>query len=91
MDYSTELLEKIRNLAEKLTTISEISVLLDIDERELRDDISTYGSDARRAFLEGYAKTALKVRKRNLELSEAGSPAAEEEVRFYIRKMLDEI
>ena len=91
MDYSTELLEKIRDLAEKLTTISEISVLLDIDERELRDEISTYGSDARRAFLGGYAKTALEIRKRNLELSQAGSPAADEAVRSYLRKMLDEI
>ena len=74
-----------------MTPISEISVLLDIDECELQDAILTKGSDARKAFFEGYAKTALEIRKRNLELSQAGSPAADEAVRSYMRKMLDEL
>ena len=91
MDYSTGLLTKIQELASKLTTISEISVLLDIDERELRDDIGTYGTEVRKAFMSGYAKTALKVRERNLELAEAGSPAADEAIDKYLRKMLNDI
>lgn len=39
----------------------------------------------------GYAKTALKVRERNLELAEAGSPAADEAIEKYLRKMLNDI
>jgi len=64
---------------------------LDIDEMELRDDIATRGTEVRKAFYGGYAKTALKVRERNLELAEAGSPAADDAIRIYLREMLNDL
>lgn len=65
--------------------------MLDIDERELRDDVNTPDNPARRAFLKGYAVTALKLRKQNLELADAGSPAADEACRGYLKRMIRDI
>lgn len=65
--------------------------MLDIDEMELRQDVNTPGSPARRAFMKGYAKTALKLRKQNLELVDAGSPAADEACQGYLRRMIRDI
>lgn len=64
---------------------------MDIDERELRDDVNTPGHVARRAFMRGYAETALKLRKQNLELVDAGSPAADDACRGYLRRMIRDI
>ena len=91
MDYSSDLLIKIQDLSSHLTPLPEISALLDIDERELRDDVNTPGHDARRAFMRGYAETALKLRKQNLDLVDAGSPAADEACRGYLRRMIRDI
>ncbi len=74
-----------------MTPLPEISALLDIDEKELHDDVNTPGNPARRAFLKGYADTALKLRKQNLELVDAGSPAADEACRGYLRRMIRDI
>lgn len=54
---------------------------MDFDEKEFRDDINTPGNPARRAFMKGYSETALRLRKQNLELVDAGSPAADEACR----------
>ena len=91
MDYSSDLLTRIRDLSSLLTPLPEISALLDIDEKELHDDVNTPGNPARRAFLKGYAETALRLRKQNLELVDAGSPAADEACRGYLRRMIRDI
>ena len=91
MDYSSDLLTRIQDLSSLLTPPAEISALLDIDERELLDDLNTPGHPARRAFLKGYSETALRLRKQNLELADAGSPAADEACRGYMRRMIREI
>lgn len=91
MDYSTDLLKRISELAEQLTPAPEIAVLLDIDEVTFFDDIITTGHEARRAYLKGFAKTANEIRKRNLDLAAAGSPAADEALRSYLRRMMAEL
>lgn len=91
MDYSTETLTEIRNLANKLTPITEISVLLGLNEAFLRDDIATVGHPARQAFYEGMASQALEIRKRTLELAAAGSPSADESLKIYLKKMLNDL
>ena len=68
-----------------------MSALLDIEETELRDDVNTTGHPARRAFLKGYAETALRLRRQNLDLVDAGSPAADEACRGYLRRMIRDI
>ena len=91
MDYSNDLLNRIKDLSSQLTPPQEISALLDIDETVFRDDINTYGHPARRAFMQGYAETALRLRKQTLNLADAGSPAADEACRGYLRRMTRDI
>ena len=91
MDYSTDLLQQIKRLAAKLTPITEISVLLGLNEIELRDSVNTMGHPARQAFYEGMAETALKVRERDLQLAEAGSPSADEALKNYLRNMINDL
>ena len=91
MDYSTDSLMKIEELASQLTPITEIGALLDFDELAVHDDINTPGNPARKAFLRGYAITANKLRKNNLDLSYTGSPAADEACRGYLRKMMTDV
>lgn len=91
MDYSSDLLSKIQDLSSQLTPPAEISALLDIDETELRADLNTKGHPARKAFLKGYASTALHLRKQNLELVDAGSPSADEACMGYLKRMIRDI
>ena len=91
MDYSNDLLTRIRDLSSQLTPPQEISALLDIDERAFIDDLNTVGHPARRAFLVGSATTANKMRRSDMELAEAGSPAAEEACRDYLRRMMRDV
>lgn len=91
MDYSNDLLDSIKDLSSNLTPPAEISALLDIDEKQFVDDLNTPGNPARRSFLKGYAETALKLRKQNLELVDAGSPAADEACRGYLKRMVRDI
>jgi hypothetical protein len=64
---------------------------LDFNEKEFLDDVNTTGHPARRAFMKGYSETALRLRKQNLELVDAGSPAADEACRGYLRRMIRDI
>ena len=91
MDYSSDLLNKIQDLSKDLTPPQEISALLDIDETELRNALNTIGSPVRKAFMKGYAETALKLRKQTLELVDTGSPAADEACRGYLKRMIRDI
>ncbi len=91
MDCSTDLLEKVKDLAGKLTPVTEIGVLLDIPINELRDEIATDGSPIHRAFYSGMAKAALEIRERDIELARAGSPSAADALRDHLRKMLNDL
>lgn len=64
---------------------------MDIDETELCADINTLGHLARKAFMKGYSETALRLRKQNLDLVDAGSPAADEACRVYLRRMTRDV
>lgn len=91
MDYLIDSLKKIEELASKLTPITEISALLELNEIKFRDDVNTPGNPARIAFYKGFAATALKIRERNMQLAEAGSPAADEALCSYIKRMMNDL
>lgn len=91
MDYSTDLLEKIKELASKLTPVSEISALLELPINEFRDEISSENSPVHKAFYAGMAKAALEIRERDIELARAGSPSAADALRNHLRKMMNEL
>lgn len=87
MDYSTEQIEKINELAECLTPISDMAVLLDVDVDELRLDIKDKKNPVSRAYHHSKASTALKLRKQEIELANVGSPLAVQLTNSYILNM----
>ena len=80
-------IKQIQELAEALTPVSDIAALLDIDENELREEINYVNSPVRRAYNKGKAKTALALRKQELELARVGSPLAVQLTATYIKDM----
>lgn len=87
MEYSNELLEQIKELAEALTPVGDIAALLDIDESCLRDELADKHSPVRKAYIKGKATTALLLRKQELELAKVGSPLAVQLTASYVKDM----
>jgi hypothetical protein len=74
MDYSTEEINKVSELAGLLTPLSDIAVLMDIDEDILRRDVRDRASEVSKAYYKAKAQTALNLRKQEIELANVGSP-----------------
>lgn len=80
MEYSNEKLNEIESLASKLLTPTQIGVLLDIEETEIRDDVNTVGHPARKAFMKGYIRTVLEMNQDVIDAAQAGSPFAQQKL-----------
>lgn len=76
MDYSIELLEKIRDCGQQMLTPKEIAFYLELDEFTLSDEINTFGTLARRYYLKGIMNTVYSMRQSLFETACAGSPYA---------------
>ena len=87
MIYSEEQIKSIKELAQSLTPISEIAVLLDLDARQLRMDVADELHPASKAYHLGKAETALQIRRNELQLAEAGSPLAVQLMSGYLHNM----
>lgn len=57
-----------------MMTPTEIAALLNIDERELCDDIATVGHAVRNVYIRGVSTTALELRRTLHYTALAGSP-----------------
>ena len=78
MEFTSAQIDRIKELATMLTPVSDIAVLMDVDERRLREIISAKSHPASIAYRKGKAE---------LELAEAGSPLAVQLVGSYIRDL----
>lgn len=87
MEFTSTQIDRIKELATMLTPVSDIAVLMDVDERCLREVISDKSNPASIAYRKGKAERALQIRQNELELAEAGSPLAVQLVGSYIRDM----
>lgn len=87
MNFDCDFLDKVHGLGEALSTIEEMAILLDVDEEELRDEISCSDSQVRRAYLKGIISTKVRLRKNELDLAAAGSPAAVQMALDYVLKV----
>lgn len=87
MVYSTEQLERVKELAGYLTPISDMAVLLDVDADRLRLDILDKTSAVSRAYYHAKASTALKLRRQEIELANVGSPLAVSLTNGYLLNM----
>ena len=87
MDYSTETIDKVKELATCLTPISDMAVLLDMDVDELLMAIRDTKSPLSRAYHHAKATTALQLRKQEIELANVGSPLAVQLTNGYLISM----
>lgn len=86
----SERLKEIRDLVALLTTIPDMALLLGVHERTLRDELDDLASPVSLAYRQAKAQVALKLRQRDIELAEAGSTTAAENVVAYFRDMIRE-
>ena len=82
--------QEVRDLVALLTPIPDIALLLGVEERTLRDEIDDISSPVSLAYREAKARVALEMRKREIELAEAGSPTAAQNISAYFCQMVSE-
>lgn len=87
MDYSSEQLEKIEQLAAKFTPISDIAVLMKLNPDALRLDIKDSASLVSDCYRRGKATTAMKLREQEIDLALVGSPLAVQLTSSYLTDM----
>ena len=83
----SERLDEIRNYVALLTPIPDMALLMDVDERTLRDEIDDRTSPVSLAYRRAKAEVALKLRTRDIDLADAGSTTAADNVADYSRFM----
>lgn len=83
--------EKRARLGRDFDSDIEMSVLLDINEDELREEILKPSSKLHRAYYLGMATVKQQLRKNELDLAAAGSPQAVQRTHEYLNQMLEEI
>lgn len=83
MEYNEELLLKIEEYAGLLTSISDIAVLLDLNEDILRDDITNKFTNVSLRYRKAKAAIELQLRRQEIDLAKLGSPIAIDLVQKY--------
>ena len=84
MEYTGDELQKISEYAGLLMTITDIAVLIDIDEDELRSDIACKSTEVSKVYRLSKANTILDIRRQEMALAKLGSPVSIELTQQYI-------
>lgn len=84
MNLTESQLQQLENYASKFLSISEISILLDVDPDQLRESVSTRGTDEFKRYNTGKLNRILELREQEIELAKLGSTVAIELVSNYI-------
>lgn len=84
----TGFIDEIQAYVKELTPISDMALLLGVSERQLRDAIDDLTSPVSLAYRTAKAQVALELRRRDIELAEAGSATAADEVNAHFRRMI---
>ncbi len=84
------MITEIERLANLLTPISDIAVLVGVDEDSLRSEIENRHSFASMAYRRGRAKRTVELREADIESALAGSPSASIAVAGYLRDMAND-
>lgn len=79
--------EHVSELASCFTPVTDIAILLDVSELELRTAIADKESPVSKAYHRAKAEAALSIRRRDISLAEAGSPTAADAVREHMLRM----
>ena len=84
MEYREDELQKINEYAGLLMTITDIAVLMDIDEDELRSDIACKSTEVSKVYRLSKDNTILDIRRQEMALAKLGSPVSIELTQQYI-------
>ena len=84
MEYNSSQLEKVQEYAGLLMNVSDISVLIGVNEDSFREDIGNKNTAVSMAFRKGQIETVLELRKQEIEMAKLGSPMAVELIQKYI-------
>ena len=84
MEYNSNQLEKVQEYAGLLMTVSDISVLIGVNEDSFKEDIGNKNTAVSMAFRKGQIETVLDLRKQEIEMAKLGSPMAVELIQKYI-------
>lgn len=84
MKYTPQQLEKIGEYAALLLNISDIAVLLELDEDELREEIGQKHTKISKMYRRAKAEIILEIRQEEIALAKLGSPGAMDIIQKYI-------
>ena len=80
-------LNKLTELTQWLTPISDMAVLMDVPESFSREYLNNPDTEAYAVYRHTRAEVALRYRKADIELAQASSPTAAEAVRLHLKRM----
>lgn len=86
MEYTQEQIDKIEEMASLLFKISDIARMINVDNDQLRHDITNTDSIVSRKYYLSKLKVICKHRKQEIEQAELGSNTAIELVSKYINE-----
>lgn len=84
MEYNSSQLEKVQEYAGLLMNVSDISVLIGVNEDSFREDIGNKNTTVSIAYRKGQIETVLELRKQEIEMAKLGSSMAVELIQKYI-------
>ncbi|MBQ6978667.1 MAG: hypothetical protein IJQ18_08545 [Paludibacteraceae bacterium] len=90
MDYNAEQLETVEKLSSVFMKISDIALIIEVDEHALRADINSETSEVSRRYRRGKASSKLKILEQEMSLAQVGSPLALENTRKALLDMEDD-
>ena len=90
MDYNAEQLETVEKLSSVFMKISDIALIIEVDEHALRADINNETSEISRRYRRGKASSKLKILEQEMSLAQVGSPLALENTRKALLDMEDD-
>ena len=88
--YTEEQLNQVEKLAAIYMRISDIALIIEVEENELRQDIADETSEVSRRYRRGKATTKVKLHQQEITLAEVGSPLALENARRNLLDMEDD-
>lgn len=82
--------EKVKEYANNLMPISDIAVLLGVDDMDLKKQIANKTSPVSKAYFAGKIQAKLEIHRQERQLLSAGSPQALDNLRSMLLDMEDE-
>ena len=90
MQYTAEQLEQVEQLASIYMKISDIALIIEVDETALREDIARTTSEVSRAYRKGKALSKVALHQQEMNLAKVGSPLALENAHNNLLDMEDD-